>query len=769
MSTFTVTLQNWNGKYGPNGVSPITVGLDGYIMMGRPPFCPQLISCRVEDVDIETTPTESYATISGRCWGEKLFRLTVTKNYLGQKGEAIVKDILDYYAGLSHVRGGYELVANTDTTYSDLQYEDAPAWDILKYIAETADKAGAIGYDFRIEPDGKFAFFAKGSRYNNTLQINPSGNENVDIITRFRKNISRVRNRIKIYGLADKSYPTDKVSWTRSLTPTDGTWAGSIGVVSLDATGAPDGGACIKLTVTSNTAAVVDFNLSAGHYANCNLYPILDLQLKLQDVFSGTGFIHLMDSSGRFAGKTISVSPNAAFHVLETGAGDAYANQWEQVDVGFDWAAIIKIRVSLGFPSGIGSGSIWVHRLYIGGRRFEGFQEDPASQGSYGVREYVETDEELWTDNECLLRAKALLAYLKDPDLFITVKSSLFVYNDAPPLPGDSVKTWLASAGIADTWMRVDTAEYSIPENNTDRLDITLELERVHPQMADYLYGLRTFTVNVEKLSRTKTGKRGTPILAGGIMSAPSRFTTNLEIDKISPVLNLYHSGTLKAAFGHDGSNGFVTIYGGDLVLYSGGGKILPDADGSQNLGDTATERRFGAVHLKYELWVAGVQTVDTTGRVTMAGLPRDTAGKIIEAQGTGFYPLYVDPNGRYAPAAHNHANNYPAGGNNTGSCGDTANCWHVVAGDSVWYNALGHMDYMDDLAVIKGIRMSEKVDKLGVPLIDNKSLPEAIRSKEGLIHGGHLLGLAFGAIKHLNAKVEALEKQLEITQSVKS
>ena len=75
-------------------------------------------------------------------------------------------------------------------------------------------------------------------------------------------------------------------------------------------------------------------------------------------------------------------------------------------------------------------------------------------------------------------------------------------------------------------------------------------------------------------------------------------------------------------------------------------------------------------------------------------------------------------------------------------------------------------MDYMDDLAVIKGIRMSEKVDKLGVPLIDNKSLPEAIRSKEGLVHGGHLLGLAFGAIKQLNAKIETLEKKLEKMRS---
>ena len=86
------------------------------------------------------------------------------------------------------------------------------------------------------------------------------------------------------------------------------------------------------------------------------------------------------------------------------------------------------------------------------------------------------------------------------------------------------------------------------------------------------------------------------------------------------------------------------------------------------------------------------------------------------------------------------------------------------MAGDSVWYNALGHMDYMDDLAVIKRIKMSKKVDAQGVPLIDNKSLPEEMRSKSGLVHGGHLLGLAIGAIKQLNAKVKFLKNSYRKT-----
>jgi hypothetical protein len=593
VSSFMVKLQNWNGKYSPNGVYPIAVGLDGYIRVGRAPYCPQLITCRVEGVGYETSPTEAYVTITGRCWGEKLFRYTVTKNYLAQKGEAIVKDILDYFAGLSHVRNSYELVENTDTTFSSLNYEDSPAWDILKYVAETADKAGAIGFDFRVEPDGKFAFFPKNSKVHSILQIN----ENVDLSTRYRKSITRVRNRVKIFGLADKSYPTDKISWTRSLAPADGSWAAYIGSVSLDATGAPDSGACIKLSVTNNDAAVVDLNFTAGHEPNCNLYPVLDLQLKLEDTLSGNGLLLLIDNGGRYASKTISVSPDEEFHVIETGVGDTYTNQWEHVDSGFNWAAITKARVSLRFPSGIGSGAFWVHRLFVGGRRFSAIQEDAVSQASYGTREYVETDEELWTDNECDLRAKALLAFLKDPDVFLTVKSTLFVYNDAPILPGDKLKVWLPNEGISDTYFRIDSADYDIPEGNTNTLEMTLELEKVHPQIADYIYGLRTFTVNVEKLSRTKTGRRGTPVLTGGSMAAPSRFTTNLEIDKISPVLNLYISSVLKAAFGHDGSNTILSSFAGHLVLYSATGKVLPPVSGGAtvpiDLGDGVNSIKF--------------------------------------------------------------------------------------------------------------------------------------------------------------------------------
>ena len=428
VSSYELKLQNWNGKYSPSSPTAISVGMDGSISLGRTPNCPLLITVRVENVKYQSSPTENYVIVSGRCWGERLFRRVVTATYTGLKGEAIVKDLMDYYAGLSHTRSAVELVENTDTTYSELEYEDSPVWDILKYIAESADKGGVIGFDFRVAPDGKFEFFPKLSKTNATVIV-----ENIDDSAEYEKDIARVRNKIIVYGLADKAYPQDKVYWTTRLVGLGMSWVASTGVVSLDATGAPDGAACIKLAVTSNYAGVIDLNFSNPYEPNMELYPVIALQLKLDDTYSGTGFILLIDDAGKIASKTISVSPDEEWHNVEAGVGTAYANQWEHVDAGFDWTTITKIRVSLAF-SGIGTGDFRVHKLYVGGRRFSAVAQDAASQAAYGLREYVEYDEELWSDDECDRRGAALLAQLKDPAEHIHFVSTLLDYGTSPIL-----------------------------------------------------------------------------------------------------------------------------------------------------------------------------------------------------------------------------------------------------------------------------------------------------------------------------------------------
>jgi hypothetical protein len=644
VSSYEVKLHNFDGKYRPSGATPITVGVDGSVSLGRAPNMPLLLTMRVEDVKFDDNPNENYAVISGRCWGERLFRRTVTATYSGLKGEEIVKDLMDYYAGLSHTRAAVELIENTDTTYTAIAPEDSPVWDILKYVAETADKAGVIGFDFRVAPDGKFEFFPKLSKANATVIF-----DNVDVLSAYRKNITRIRNKVTIKGLADKSVPLNKTDWTRSLNPTVGAWSAYTGAVTIDTTGAPDGGACIKETVAANYGAVCSLTFSAGNEVNAELYPLLDVTLKLENTLGGTGFILLEDSGGRHATKNVSISPDAVYHVFEVGVGSSYANQWENIDASFNWAVITRVQFSLYFPTGVGSGSVWIHGLYFGGRRFSAVAQDLASQASYGLREYFETDEELWSDAECARRAAALLAYLKDPAEYLTLTSTLLDYGTSPILGADKLHIDLPSVHCD---FRVEWVEYHVPPGEPT-LEITLELGKEPPKLADYIYGLRTFTVNVEKLSRTKIGKRGVPVGTGGGGTASSYFTSNVEVDKTVPVVSLLTGRAYKGTFAFDGANVFVATYTGNLVLTAANHAITPSSDGSDSLGNVSY--RWDHLYVKSGIHVAGVDTIDADGRVAMAAMPRDTAGLIIEAQGAGFYPMYVDPNGRYVPAAHTH------------------------------------------------------------------------------------------------------------------
>jgi hypothetical protein len=212
VSSFELLLQNWDKKYSPGGSIPLSVGLEGHIDIGRGNNVPQIIACRIESLRYESTPMENYVRFSGRCLGERLFRRVFTGTFQWLKGETIVKYLLDNYVGLSHNRGGTELVEATDTTYSKLEYENTPIWDIIRYIAGSADKSGVIGFDFRVAPDGKFEFFPRNSK------TSPVSLSELIEEYEYRKDIGRIRNKIYVYGAAEKKQPSDvnEDGWTES-------------------------------------------------------------------------------------------------------------------------------------------------------------------------------------------------------------------------------------------------------------------------------------------------------------------------------------------------------------------------------------------------------------------------------------------------------------------------------------------------------------------------------------------------------------------------
>jgi hypothetical protein len=140
--------------------------------------------------------------------------------------------------------------------------------------------------------------------------------------------------------------------------------------------------------------------------------------------------------------------------------------------------------------------------LFFGGRRYSATQEDGGSQSAYGLRELVEVDEELYSDNECLLRAKALLNHLKDPAEYLTIKSTVLDYGTTPLLAGDKIHVALPNENV-DADFQILSIEYHV-DGRTQTLEITLELGRETPLLADYLYLLRSKT---DHLSRHKIAR----------------------------------------------------------------------------------------------------------------------------------------------------------------------------------------------------------------------------------------------------------------------
>lgn len=493
VGSFEVLLQNWNGKYSPNGAYPIAVGLDGNISVGRGSNCPLLMMCRIENLRYESSPIESYLRVSGRCWGERLFRRVVTKTYENKKGEEIVKELLDYHVGLSHMRGPVELVESTDTTYTKLEYSDTPVMDILQAVAGSADKAGIIGFDCRVAPDGKFEFFQKGTK-TNTVSLTDRIESSV-----YCKNVIRVRNRVTVYGTPDSSVPADKDAWTESLTPTDGAWTATSGTISLDTANKIKGSGSIKTTATSLYYAACLFTLNSGKEVNTQLYPELNLTLYRESSFSGNITLTILDTNNNSAAHEFTVGNDKWFQ-SQIKVGSANADLW-QVDSGFDWQQVNKVRVVCWF-NGSGSGSFWVDGLFFGGKRYSSLQEDVGSQASFGLRELVEVNEELCSNLECESHAKALLANQKDVAESLTVESSVLDYGVTPILAGDTLHVTLPNEGVNSDF-RVESAEY-IVDAKTQTLTVTLELGREKPLLADYVYALRSRT---NRLSRIKVSR----------------------------------------------------------------------------------------------------------------------------------------------------------------------------------------------------------------------------------------------------------------------
>ena len=112
------------------------------------------------------------------------------------------------------------------------------------------------------------------------------------------------------------------------------------------------------------------------------------------------------------------------------------------------------------------------------------------------MREYVDTDEELWSDYECSLRAKAILSHMKDPSEYIKINSVVIDYANTPLLPAEMITVSLPNENVAGNF-QILSAEYHVKESV--ELEITIPLGREKSLLADYVYALRAKVNHVNR------------------------------------------------------------------------------------------------------------------------------------------------------------------------------------------------------------------------------------------------------------------------------
>jgi hypothetical protein len=518
VGSFELSMQNFDAKY----TGQVAVGNWVKIWANRADSSLlKIFTGRVEEVEFDASSTENYVALRGRDRGEELFRRTVTKTYENVKAEDVVKDLIDNLTTLKHVRGTTELVENTDTTYTLLEYENTPVFDILKDLAKSAEKDGVVGFDFRTSWDGKFEFFKCNSK------TSPVSLADRIEVAGYRKDIHRIRNKVTVYGAAEKANPSTKDAWTEDLTAGSNQliyyenselygWWEPVGYCSVAKDGSIRivGSYSVKLSTTQPVgSSVVDWYFATGHLFDANKYPSLTFQFRRENVPGEVGVkVELMDSSDQKVRRMFRTDPGK-WDLQKFSVGEKQDSEWTHDEFNtqdFDWSQIRRVRFEAYF-NGNGSGSFWVDNLFFNSKRWEDTQEDSASQQAFGLREIVEVDEELHSDNECSLRAKAMLSYLKDPAEYITLRSDVISLQSGRLLPGDKTHVSLPNENI-DADYRILTVEYYLIAKE-QTLEVTLELGKEPPLLANIMSNLCSKT---DDLSRNKAGPTGVAGTIGG-------------------------------------------------------------------------------------------------------------------------------------------------------------------------------------------------------------------------------------------------------------
>jgi hypothetical protein len=495
VDSFSASLWNKGGIYTGTNL-PLDVGNHVKIYGAREgdPLL-KLFTGRVETLAaLDKGSRGNILTISGRSYGEELMRKTVFNMWENVKGEDIVKSIIENYTSLKHVRGSTELVESTDTTFTFLRYDDVNVFEILKEIAAQCDKNGVIGYDFRITHDGKFEFFQRGSR------TSPVSLQDLIEEAEWRKEIYRLRHRVTVYGKALSPDPADRDAWTEGDTVPSGWASNGTGSFSMS-DDAKVGTRSVKLTGTSRNTLWAQKNITPQVFGGIGGARELKFWFKYD--YSGASqsasvSVRLLAGGGKVMGRSLLVSKGEwREYALPLGP----KTNWNSIG-GATWNDTynaIAFYVELLAPADYVY--LWVDGLHLDGYRYGARVTVSPTPAEADIRELTVVDDELLSDYECSLRAKALLdAYVASETL--QVKTSVLAPGGNRLLPGDTITVNLPDENINASF-RIKSVEHYF-DGRENAWICTLELGREKPMLADYLYHLKAKT---ERLARSKLSR----------------------------------------------------------------------------------------------------------------------------------------------------------------------------------------------------------------------------------------------------------------------
>lgn len=389
--------------------------------------------------------------ISGLSQGEILLRRFKTNKYYNEVGASTI--VTEWANDLNLGTG--DIAA--DATAVTLEVKTKRYFDLLREISDYwYDADTKIKKDFYVDVDNDLVWKSRPLRTSDVETLTVGDNI---ISYRVTRDVDAVRNDVMVYGALERSQPTDRDSWTESLTG----WSASEGTLSLEdnVSYVKAGTYSIKCTSDGEETAV-EFKLSK------NIRSVLNTLNKL--------YFWINQTTSPSTEKLKLFAPNESnrFEIADLGLG---ITDWEFREYGLgreyekdavtnpdgiwtvvgspSWWDINAMEFELrwpGFPV-----TCWIDGLYFFPDRWKNGIGHSQSIIDYGARYLEVTDDKLHSNSDCLKRAGSLLDQMANP----TVQIDVTTPGNTNILVGDRLSMTIPAEGINAHSYDVISVEHS--------------------------------------------------------------------------------------------------------------------------------------------------------------------------------------------------------------------------------------------------------------------------------------------------------------------